>query len=438
MGRRVKKQEKSRNEYARETFLIHGNPRDEQWQYTHHVIPPITASTAFRLDSTDRGGEGFRTINSPEATEPGQKPIYIYDRMGEPTVALLENAFKGLEGGPSACAFGSGMAAISTTLLALCNSGHEIAAHRVLYGCTFSLMTNALPRFGVTTRFGDLTDLANLPRLVTDRTRVIFFESPANPTMDIIDIRAVADAAAAINAGRAEENRVVVVVDNTFATPYCQRPLSLGADIVVHSLTKNVMGFGTDMGGMQVGPLKFHQPIRLVRKDFGGVVSPRAAWNVLVYGLSSLAIRTEKQMANARTLAAYLENRKEVQRVVYPGLKSHSGHAVAKKQMLDFKGRFAPGILLYFEVKGKEEKAAARARNLMDWLAQHAYAVTLAVSLGQAKTLIQAPALMTHSAYGAKASTSGISLGGIRLSLGIEEAADIIADLDAAFRHIND
>ena len=423
---------------AMETFLVHGNARDEQWNYDYHVIPPITASTTFRLDSTDRGSQGFATFSSPQVTEPGEKPIYIYDRLAEPTGALLENAFKELEQGKSATAFASGMAAISAALLSLCERDNEILAHRLTYGCTYSLLTNWLPRYGIEPVFADLTDIDAAARLITSKTRVIYFESPVNPTLDVIDIGAWASIAAAANADRPDNERIWVVVDNTFATPYCQRPLSLGADIVVHSLTKNVMGFGTDMGGIVVGPLAIHERIRLARKDFGGVVAPRAAWNILVYGLSSLAIRMDKQMANADEVASYLEQRPEVALVAYPGLKSHPQQELAKRQMRDFKDRFAPGLMVYFELACEGDNGYHRAKAFMDYIARESYVITLAVSLGQVKTLIEAPPLMTHCVYGDSAATAGMSFGSIRLSMGIEEPADIIRDLEAAFEFVKD
>ena len=251
-----------------------------------------------------------------------------------------------------------------------------------------------------------------------------------------MDIEAVAKLAARHNQGRSEEDRIFVVVDNTFATPYCQRPLSLGADVVVHSLTKNVMGFGTDMGGIVVAPLSMHAIIRLARKDFGGVVAPRAAWNILVYGLSSLSVRMDKQMKTAAVVSAYLENRAGVKTVAYPGLKSHPQHDLARKQMLDFKGRFAPGLMIYFELAGEGDEGYRKAKTFMDFIARESYVLTLAVSLGQAKTLIEAPPLMTHCVYGDKASTAGMSFGAMRLSMGLEDADDIINDLETAFRHI--
>jgi len=429
----AKKEDKKRK-YSRETFLIHGNPYDEHWEYAHHIIPPITASTAFRLDSTQRGSEGFRKFNAPNAPGGGDKPIYIYDRLAEPTVALLENSMQEIEGAQSATAFASGMAAISGVLMSLCRNGSHVVAHRTIYGCTYSLMTQWLPRFGVEVDFVDLTVAGAAEKALRDDTRVIYLETPANPTLDVIDIRKIADLAALVNKSRPEDNRVMVVVDNTFATPFCQRPLELGADIVVHSLTKNVMGFGTDMGGMVLSPIELHPLIRLARKDFGGVVAPRAAWNILVYGITSLAVRMERQIATAMKVAAFLENRSEVARVVYPGLKSHPQHSLAIRQMKDFSGRFAPGTMIYFELAGEGHALIDRAQAFLDHLASQSYAFTLAVSLGVTKTLIEAPALMTHSAYGDDACGAGMSNSAMRLSIGLEDPEDLMADLDSAFK----
>jgi methionine-gamma-lyase len=431
------KDEKTSNGYHKETFLIHGHPHDEQWQYSHHVIPPITASTAFRLDSTDRGAEGFRNFALPHVTDAREKPIYIYDRLAEPTVALLENSFKEIESGGSATAFASGMAAISAAFLSLCTQGSKIVSHTTLYGCTYSLLTNWLPRFGIDVVFVDFTNLNDVEAAIDDQTRVLYFETPVNPNLDIIDIEAASALAAKINENRTPETLLQVVVDNTFATPFCQRPLLFGADIVVHSLTKNVMGFGTDMGGMLVGPQQLHGSVRMMRKDFGGVVAPRAAWNILVYGLSSLAIRMERQNRSALEVASYLEEREDVASVRYPGLKSHPQHALAVKQMKDFRGRFAPGLMIYFELKGSGARLLTRAKAFMDFIANNSYVLTLAVSLGQAKTLIEAPALMTHSVYGADGVLAGMNPAAIRLAIGLEEPGDIIRDLESAFDYIN-
>lgn len=423
--------------YSPESFLVHGAMHDEYWDYKNHVIPPITASTAFRLESTERGAAGFAAFASPENAGPGARPIYIYERLAEPTVALLEHQFCELERTESATAFASGMAAISGCLMALARTGHEVVAHKTIYGCTYSLLTNWLPRYGISTQFADFRNLDEVRKLITPKTRVLYFETPANPTLDIIDVKAMADLAKEFNAGRSEADRIYVIVDNTFATPYCQRPATLGADIVVHSLTKNCMGFGTDMAGMAAHSLGVHTEIRMARKDFGGAVASRAAWNILVYGISTLAVRMKRQNETALKVAHFLESDPRVKRVFYPGLESHTEHTLAKKQMVDFEGNFAPGLMIYFELAGEGAQGIANAKRFMDFAAHQAYCLTLAVSLGNTKTLIEAPALMTHSAYDpVAAADAGMSLTGIRLSIGLENADDLIRDLSGAFEAI--
>ncbi len=423
-----------RPDYSMDSFLVHGAMRDEHWDYASHVIPPITASTAFRLASTERGAAGFATFASPEHTGPGKSPIYIYERLAEPTVALLEHQFAELEGTKSATAFASGMAAISGVMLAVCKAGDDIVAHKTIYGCTYSLFTTWLPRFGMPVQFGDFRDVESIRSLIKPTTRVLYFETPANPTLDIIDVQAVAALAKEINASRPKAEALYVVVDNTFATPYCQRPATLGADVVVHSLTKNCMGFGTDMAGLAAHPLELHSAIRMVRKDFGGAVASRAAWNIHVYGISTLAIRMQRQNKSALEVAKYLEAHPQVKKVFYPGLESHAGHEVAKRQMCGFDGEFAPGLMVYFELAGEPAVAYEGAKRFMDHVANNSYCLTLAVSLGNTKTLIEAPALMTHSAYDPEsAAKAGMSVAGIRLSIGLENPQDIIRDLESGF-----
>lgn len=420
--------------YSPESVLVHGAMRDEYWDYSNHVIPPITASTAFRLESLERGAAGFASFASPEASGPGCRPIYIYERLGEPTVALLEHQFSELEGTESATAFASGMAAISGTILALCKAGQEVVAHKTVYGCTYSLFTGWLPRYGMKTHFTDFRSLQSVRDLITPATRILYFETPANPTLDLIDIEAVAAIAKEFNAQRSEEDRLYVVVDNTFATPYCQRPARHGADVVVHSLTKNCMGFGTDMAGMAAHSLALHTQIRMARKDFGGAVASRAAWNILVYGLSTLAVRMRRQNETALKVARFLEASPKVKAVHYPGLESHPQYELARRQMRDFSGEFAPGLMVYFELAGDGAQGMENAKRFMDHVAHNAYCLTLAVSLGNTKTLIEAPALMTHCSYDPEtAAAAGIRVTGVRLSIGLENADDLIRDLEGGF-----
>jgi methionine-gamma-lyase len=419
--------------YSKETRLIHGEFHSPHWDYKNHINPPISASTAYRLESAARGAEGFKGFANPEFNRHVQSPIYIYDRLDEPSRSMLEENLATAEDGECGCCFSTGMAAISAALGVLLKSGDRLVAHRTLYGCTYSLLANWLPRFGIKVDFVDLCDHAALERTLVDDVMAVYFETPTNPTLELIDIGAVRAAVDRVNAHRRAKRRVFIVVDNTFATPFCQRPLTLGADLVAHSLTKNIGGFGTDMGGVVIGPRLLEPDLLLYRKDFGAPLSPRSAWPTLVYGLPTLALRSRRQIESALTVARFLEQHGAVARVSYPGLESHAQHTLAKKQMRDPDGNFAPGIMIYFVLKGSAAEALERGRRVMDNLAEKALSVTLAVSLGQLRTLVEHPGSMTHAAIPPEAQmAAGIDPGGIRLSIGVESAADIIADLTAA------
>jgi cystathionine beta-lyase/cystathionine gamma-synthase len=424
-SRRPKKEE-----YRMRTRLIHGNFNSARWDYDHHVVPPISASTTFRLNSAHRGARGFATFANEAAEITQQVPIYIYDRLDEPTRGMLEDSLAYAEGGESAVSFASGMAAISAALGVTVQSGQEIIAHRVVYGCTYSLLTNWLPRYQISTRFVDLTDEQALRRALNERTRVIYFETPVNPTMQLIDISAVRRIADEANQGRREPIRLIV--DNTFATPYCQRPLEHGAHVVVHSLTKDIGGFGTDMGGAVIAPHELHNLLLLYRKDFGGVLSSKSAWAFLVYGLPTLATRMVNQQKSALKIAQFLEQHPLIARVAYPGLESFAQRDLAVRQMTDYRGKFAPGSMLSFTLRDPSgDNRIAEA--FIDYIAEHAYSITLAVSLGQIKTLIENPYSMTHAALPtAEKLARGIEPGGIRLSVGLEDWHDIIEDLSRA------
>jgi cystathionine beta-lyase/cystathionine gamma-synthase len=414
------------------TRLIHGQSRSKKWDYDHHVVPPMTSSATFRLDSAARGARGFEEFAHLELEDREPHPIYIYDRLDEPTRAMLEENLALAERGEIALCFASGMAAISAAVGTCMKSGENIIAHKVLYGCTYSLLTNWLPRYQMEARLVDMTDAGNLAGFVDGRTRIVYFETPVNPDLTLIDIAAVRAAVDRLNRGRPESERIRIVVDNTFASPFCQRPLTLGADIVCLSLTKGIGGFGTDVGGAVVGPRWLHDPLIMYRKDWGAVLSPKAAWATLVYGLPSLAARMVNYQKSALRVAQFLAQHPKVAEVRYPGLETFPQRELAHRQMRDETGRFAPGSMVYFVLRdwGAGRDRGAR---LMDWLAQHSYCITLAVSLGQIKTLIECPYSMTHAAVpeGLKRER-GIVPGGVRLSVGLEDYHDIIADLAAA------
>lgn len=407
---------------SKRSFLVHGQYWTPKWDFSHHVVPPITSSSTYRLESSERGAQGFagfaakdRAISRPE--------ILIYERLHEPTRGMLEERLAFAEDGETGLCFSTGMAAISAAIGILVKQGEEIIAHKTLYGCTYSLLTNWLPRYGIKVKYVDMTDLKTLRKAIGPKTRVLYFETPVNPTMTLIDIKAVSEIAKSVK-------NVVTIVDNTFATPFCQRPLTLGADLVVHSLTKNICGFGTDMGGVVVTRKEFESNLLLYRKDFGGVLSSKNAWPILVYGLPSLELRAREEEKTATEIARFLEGHPKVRSVSYPGLDSFPQAELARRQMLNYSGEFSPGNLIYFTM---EPSAADR---FINHIASKAYCITLAVSLGQIRTLIEQPGSMTHATIPKEAQRiGGIDRGGIRLAVGIEDPNDIIADLKGALKN---
>lgn len=409
--------------YSKHSFLVHGKFMSSKWDFTHHVVPPISSSSTYRLETAERGAAGFCGFCEPEDRSKKRSDIFIYDRLDEPTRAMLEERLAFVEGGGACVTFATGMAAIAAALGVTVRAGDEIVAHHALYGCTYSLLTHWMPRLGVSVRYVDLRRPEKLRGIIRRRTRAVIYETPVNPTLELIDIAAVSDAC--------RRRGVVSIVDNTFATPFCQRPLALGADIVCHSLTKNICGFGTDMGGAVVSSAERESDLLLYRKDFGGVLSPKNAWPILVYGLPSLELRMRKEEQNALEVARFLESHPKVERVAYPGLDGFPQRELARRQMTDFDGSFAPSNMVYFLVKGGG-RAASR---FVNHCSRHAYTITLAVSLGQIRTLIEKPTGMTHSALPAAVQRAGhLSPGGVRMSVGIEDAGDIIHDLREALK----
>jgi methionine-gamma-lyase len=420
--------------YSIPTRLIYGESYTTTWDYKFHVVPPITASSTFRLDSASRGAEGFEAIGQPGIAS---NPIYVYDRMGEPNNNMLQQSLAIAEQAECAVTFATGMAAVHAALTFSLNAGSEIIAHRTLYGCTYSLLTTWMPKFGMKVHFDDLRDASCIERLVNEDTKVVYIESPVNPSLELIDIKAVAQTVAKLNEGRTPERRIITVIDNTFCTPWGQRPIPLGIDVVVHSLTKGISGFGVEMGGAVVTRKEFFTPLILHRKDFGGTLSPTVAWNILAHGLPTLPLRLPRQQQNAYNVSKFLEQHPLVETVRYPGLASFPQYELARKQMIDYYGDFAPGFMVYFILKGATpEESRARGMRMMDYIAENAYAITLAVSLGQIRTLIEHPGSMTHSAYSAEEQVKrGLDPGGIRLAVGIEHPEDIIRDLEKALEH---
>ncbi len=421
------------NEYRDRSVLIHGKFRSEKWDFQDHILPPITTSVAFCLRNAARGAEAFRQYANPDVDRGTAHPIYVYERLDDPCQGLLEETLAFAEKGECAVVFASGMAAIAAALGVHLRAGEHMVCHPAIYGCTYSQITRWLPRQGVACSFVPLSDPERLRAGLCRETRVVYFETPCNPTMELVDIAEVVRVVAEENEGRPEEQRVVTVVDNTFASPFAQRPLTLGVDFVVHSLTKHIGGFGATMGGAVIGPRRRETDLLMFRKDFGGSLSPDAAWHILAYGIPTLAVRMERQQTVAEAVAEYLHAHPKVKAVRYPGLPGFPQRDLALRQMRDIDGNFAPGAMLYFELKGEADEAYASAVRVIDALAEKALSITMSVSLGQIRTLVEHPASMTHAALSPQAQAeAGIDPGGIRLSVGIEDVRDILHDLEVA------
>ena len=388
------------------TKAIHaGNVKDSQYGA---LTTPIFQTSTFVFDSCEQGGRRFA----------GEEGGYIYTRLGNPTVSVLESKVAALEGGEACVAAASGMGAISSCLWSIAAAGKHIVADGTLYGCTFALLNHGMTRYGVEVTFVDTTDLDAVRAALKPNTCAVYLETPANPNLKITDIAAVAAVAHGYN------KDIKVVCDNTFASPYLQNPLALGADVVVHSATKYLNGHGDVIAGFVVGSAAFCNEVRMFGlKDMtGAVMDPFSAFLIL-RGLKTLEIRMQKHCLNARLVAEFLDQHPAVEKVYYPGLANHEGHDIAARQMRDFGG------MLSFEVKG------GRAAGVK--LVNALHLITVAVSLGDAETLIEHPASMTHSTFTEEElAASGIPAGLIRLSVGLENAEDIIADLEQALAQL--
>ncbi len=374
------------------------DPASEQGALT----PPIFMTSTYAFESAEEGGALFR----------GEKAGYIYGRTRNPTQSLLEQRVASLEGAEAGLAVASGIGALSATMWTLLSAGDEVVIDPTIYGSSFAFFTQGLTRFGVTTRLADLTVSGALEKALTKRTRVVFLETPANPNLRVIDIAAVARAAHAIGA--------TVVVDNTFCSPALQRPLEHGADLSLHSATKYLGGHGDLLAGLVVGKQETINKIRGVglRWLTGATISPFNAFLIL-RGLKTLELRMAAHSASALAVAELLAGHKAVGQVSYPGLKSFPQHELAKRQMS------RSGGLIAFELKA----GLAAGLQFMNRLTM----VTRAVSLGDAETLVQHPASMTHSTYSPEErALHGIGDGLIRLSVGLENVEDILDDIAQA------
>jgi len=365
------------------------------------AVTPIYQTSTFSFRDADHGARCFS----------GEEKGYIYTRIGNPNIEELEKAVAELENGFGGVAASSGMAAVNIVYLTLLGQGDHMISHNAVYGPTRGIMENLYPKLGVEFDYVDATDIKNIEKAIKPNTKLLYLETPANPTIGITDLKAAVELA--------HKHNIIVCVDNTFCSPYIQRPLDMGVDIVLHSMTKFINGHADIVGGIVIAKEEaLYNELRYIMVNVGFNMDPHQAW-LTRRGLKTLSIRIDKAQENAIKVADYLEAHPKVEWILYPGLKSHPQYELAKEQM------DGPGAMISFGVVGGYEAGKKVMNNV--------HLALLAVSLGGIETLIQHPASMTHSKLSPESRESaGITDGLVRLSIGIENVEDIIADLDHA------
>lgn len=366
---------------------------------------PIYQTSTFSFEDADHGAACFS----------GESAGYIYTRIGNPTINALETIVAGLENGFGGIAVSSGMAAVNTIYFGLLNSGDHLVGSAAVYGPSRGVIEQHWSRFGVKSTYVNTTNANDILEAIRPETKLLFIETPANPTIDITDLR--------VCARIAREHNLILVVDNTFSSPYLQRPLDLGADLVYHSMTKFINGHADVVAGIVVAKTEaMYNKLRPIMVNLGCNMDPHQAF-LVIRGLKTLGIRIERAQQSALQIARYLESHPAVQWVRYPGLESHPQYSTGRQQM------DGPGCMISFELKG----GFVAGKTLMN----NVKVALLAVSLGGVETLIQHPASMTHSKMEPSSRLkAGITDGLVRYSVGIEDADDLIADLDQALECI--
>jgi len=387
-----------------ETAVIHKGYDSSK----HHdsLVTPLYQTSTYSFANAEQGEDRFA----------GNCEGNIYSRLGNPTVRVLEERMTEIEGGAGALAFGSGMAAVSAILIYLTRAGDHVLCSRGIYGCTFGLLEIMEEKYGITHDLVSMTSEQQVEQAIRPETVCIYVETPINPTMELVDLQAVMAVA--------KRHNIRVVVDNTFSSPYLQNPLRMGADFVLHSATKYLNGHGDVVGGILVGrDADEMQHIRMtVQKDVGGIMSPFDAW-LLLRGMKTLPVRMDRHVANAEVVLGFLKQQELVKKIYYPFDEQHPQVDIAKRQMRQ------GGGLISFEIEGgkKEAQAFLNALSL----------IKIAVSLGDAETLIQHPASMTHAVVPPESRLAmGISDSLLRLSVGLEHTDDLIEDLGKAFERV--
>jgi O-succinylhomoserine sulfhydrylase len=385
-------------EYRRDTKLVRGGLARTPFQETSEAL---FLNSGYVYDNAEEAAAAFA----------GEADRYVYSRYGNPTVTMLQDRLAALEGAEACLATGTGMAGVFAALACQLDTGDRVVASRALFGACYAILHDILPRWGITTEFVDGTDLDQWRAALATPAKVVFFESPSNPMLDLVDIEAVAEMAHAAGA--------TVIIDNVFATPIAQHPLTLGADIVIYSATKHIDGQGRVLGGAVLASQTFIKD-RMLKfyRQTGPSISPFNAW-ILLKSLETLSLRVDRQAASALALARWLESRSDIADLRYPGLASHPQHALAQRQMSN------GGSLIAFTLAGGT-KSAFRVLNSLQL-------IDISNNLGDSKTLACHPGSTTHSSVSANdRAAMGIADGSIRLSIGLEDIEDLKTDLDRA------
>src|SRR5574344_33192 len=385
-----------------ESVLVHGADIEDGFGA---AVTPIYQTSTFKFKNAAHGAACFA----------GEDPGFIYTRIGNPTIGALEEVIAKLENGYNSVVVSSGMAAVNTVYMSLLKSGDHMISSDAVYGPSRVVMEKYWANFGIESTYVDTCDLKNIENAIQPNTKMLYLETPANPTIAITDIKAASELA--------HKHNIIVVVDNTFCSPILQKPLDLGADVVLHSMTKFLNGHADIVAGSVIAKTKELYPvIRPVMVNMGFNMDPTQAYMV-IRGIKTLSVRVLKQQENAMKLAEWLENNPKVAWVRYPGLKSHPQYELGQKQMM------GPGSLISFELKGGLEAG----KKLMD----NIHLILVAVSLGGVESLMSHPASMTHSKVSkACREAAGISDGLVRFAVGIENVDDLLADLEEAFSKI--
>ncbi|MEM9487689.1 MAG: PLP-dependent transferase [Myxococcota bacterium] len=424
-------------EYTLESFLLHiADPTGDG-----PVVPDIPQSSTYRAVNSERLGALFQSLIECNPEVEHDIPAgasYIYQRLGNKVEWMLARAMAAAQGGEAAMIFSDGMRAISSAVSVCSHVGSEIICGVPVYGCTDNMFTTVMPRDGREVHFVDVRNMDAVKRLVNRRTRVMYCETVANPNMRVADLPGIKQLVADENKRRYPEEKITLIIDNTFPSPFSCWPGDVGPEldemVIIHSATKSITGFSTGLAGVAVIPWRLWKPMFLYRKDTGGNLPAVEAHSLLVRSLKTMPVRLRRMISSTWKVAEFLETHPMIERVYYPGLPSFQDHEMAQKVLIDWDGNFSPGHMVSFLLKGKNPAdSEKRGRALLDRINEESRIISLAVSLGYVGTLIEEPTSGTHATMpDAEREKKGIPRGLLRMSIGLEDPDDLIRDLNRA------